>query len=105
MKHRKGRTRFRMITREPIIRPAPKNALAERGKYILGVVEGIGHAGMICAGAFSQMRYALTRRSRTEIVRQLYVCAVKSLPVVTVVAFFIGKWLLYIAGKQSVRIF
>jgi len=49
------------------------------------------------------MRYALTRRSRAEIVRQLYACAVKSLPVVTVVAFFIGMVLALQGYETLVR--
>ena len=50
----------------------------------------VGRAAMICLGAVGAMRFVLVKRSRREIVRQLHACAVKSLPVVSVVAFFIG---------------
>ena len=79
-----------MIVQEPNIRPEPQNLLQAWGQDAIVVVEEIGRATMICVGAFSNMRYMFTKRSRKEIVMQIYVCAVKSLPVVTVVAFFIG---------------
>lgn len=79
-----------MIVRDPRIKAERKGLFAKLGQSVMLVIGKIGRGSMIGIGAFFQMRYALTKRSRREIVRQLYICAVKSLPVVTVVAFFIG---------------
>ncbi len=79
-----------MIVREPTHSSEPQNAVQKVGQGVISTLGEIGKAVMICVGAFSNMRYMLTKRSRDEIVRQFYVCAVKSLPVVTVVGFFIG---------------
>lgn len=56
---------------------------------IRGLME-IGRATTIASGAFASMRFALQKRNRREIVAQMYTGGIKSLPVVTVVAFFIG---------------
>lgn len=92
-----------MIIREPRLRLKPASGLQGLGQSFIAVIGEIGKASMICAGAFANMRYALTRRSRQEIVRQLYVCAVKSLPVVSVVAFFIGMILALQIGIELRR--
>ena len=92
-----------MIVREPVPRPEPRNALQKLGQDFIGVIAEVGKAAMICAGAFANMRYAMTRRSRQEIVRQIHVCAVKSLPVVSVVAFFIGMILALQIGIELRR--
>lgn len=92
-----------MIVREPVPRSEPRNALQKLGQDFIGVIAEVGKAAMICAGAFANMRYAMTRRSRQEIVRQIHVCAVKSLPVVSVVAFFIGMILALQIGIELRR--
>ena len=79
-----------MIVREPTHNSEPQNGVQTVGQNVILVLGQIGKAMMICVGAFSNMRYMLTKRSRGEIVRQIFVCAVKSLPVITVVGFFIG---------------
>ena len=79
-----------MIVREPIIKGERNGVFGRIGQEVMLLIGKIGRGSMIGIGAFAQMRYMLTKRSRREIVRQLYICAVKSLPVVTVVAFFIG---------------
>ena len=79
-----------MIVREPVRRMAPSNALQRLGQRVVVAIAEIGRASAICIGAVAAMRGAAQPRSRREIVRQLHVCAVKSLPVVSVVAFFIG---------------
>jgi phospholipid/cholesterol/gamma-HCH transport system permease protein len=92
-----------MIVREPVPRSEPRNAVQKLGQDFIGVIAEVGKAAMICGGAFANMRYALTRRSRHEIVRQIHVCAVKSLPVVSVVAFFIGMILALQIGIELRR--
>ena len=79
-----------MIVREPVVRPVPTSAVQRLGQRTLAVMGEVGRAAMICLGAVGAMRFVLVKRSRREIVRQLHACAVKSLPVVSVVAFFIG---------------
>ena len=79
-----------MIVREPVVRPTPQSKIQKVGQDALSLLAEVGKAVMICVGAFSNMRFMLTKRSRAEIIRQMYVCAVKNLPVITVVGFFIG---------------
>ncbi len=92
-----------MIVREPMLRPAPKHAIQHLGQFLIGVLGELGRAALICSGAFFNMRFMFTRRSRAEIVRQMYICAVKSLPVVSVVAFFIGMILALQIGIELRR--
>ena len=79
-----------MIVREPIQRMKPRNALQRFGQGIVADVAEIGQAATTCLQAVAAMRHALEPRQRREIVRQMHLCAVKSIPVVSVVAFFIG---------------
>ncbi len=79
-----------MIVREPVVRTVPTSAVQRLGQRTLATLGEVGRAMMICLGSVGAMRFALVARSRREIVRQLHACAVKSLPVVSVVAFFIG---------------
>ena len=79
-----------MIVREPVQRMPPRNALQRLGQRMVAAVAEIGQASTMCIRAVSAMRFALLPRSRREIVRQMHICAVKSIPVVSVVAFFIG---------------
>ena len=92
-----------MIVREPVLRTQPRNALQACGQRVFQIIGEIGRASMICFGGIAQMRYVLRKRSRKEVVRQLHVCAVKSLPVVTVVAFFIGMILALQIGIELRR--
>ena len=79
-----------MIVREPVERPTPRNALQRLGQGVVGAVAEIGWAATTCLRAVAAMRHAFAPRQRREIVRRMHVCAVKSIPVVSVVAFFIG---------------
>jgi len=89
-----------MITREPINLAEPRNGFERLGRWLLlGLVE-VGHAAVICARAFADMRFAFTRRARREIVAQMHICSIQSLHVVTVVAFFIGMILALQIGLE-----
>ncbi len=79
-----------MIIREPVLHEAPTTFFGRFGRVVLSAIAETGRATSICLGGIAAMRYAFTRRNRREIVRQMYQCAVCSLPVVSVVAFFIG---------------
>jgi len=79
-----------MITREPLALPAPDNWIQALGQYVLLQALEVGRAARICGGGFAEMRHALSRRSRHEILMQMYTGGIKSLAVVSVVALFIG---------------
>jgi len=92
-----------MIVREPFDLAEPGNVLERWGRGVLLGTTEVGRAVMICAGAFANMRYAFGRRARREIVAQMHVCAIKSLPVVTIVGFFIGMILALQIGIELRR--
>lgn len=92
-----------MIIQEPLFQEEPKNVFQRIGQAVIATIAEVGKASLICIGAFASMRYAFNKRSRREITRQMYVCAVKSLPVVTVVAFFIGMILALQIGIELRR--
>jgi len=92
-----------MIVRDPVLRLPPKHFIQKIGQYFISVLAEVGKASMICVGAFTNMRFMFTRRARAEIIRQMYISAVKSLPVVSVVAFFIGMILALQIGIELRR--
>ena len=92
-----------MIIREPIIRPRPQNRFQAIGQSVFAIIAEVGRAATICLKGITSMRFALQKRSRKEIVRQIHACAVKSLPVVSVVAFFIGMILALQIGIELRR--
>ena len=75
-----------MIVREPVLREPARSAVQRLGRRVFAILAEVGRAAMICVGAVAAMRFALTKRSRADIVRQMHFCAVRSLPVVSVVA-------------------
>ena len=79
-----------MIIRETPILPPPTSALQSLGRWLIHILAETGRATNIALGSFAAMRHSFTRRSFREIVAQMYVAGVKSLPFGTVVAFFIG---------------
>lgn len=90
-----------MITREPLILPPPRNSMQSIGQEVLLVLVEVGRATQICVGAFAYMRHALSKRARREIVMQMYTGGIKSLPVVTVVAVFIGMIMALQLGVEA----
>ena len=92
-----------MIVREPINLQEPENGFERIGRGILLGLADVGRAATICVGAFANMRFAFGRRARREITAQIHNCALKSLPVVTVVAFFIGMILALQIGIELRR--
>lgn len=79
-----------MITREPVRFEEPRNLFQRMGLVVLKGILEIGRATMIAVGSFASMRFLFQQRSRREAIAQMYSGGIKSLPVVTVVAFFIG---------------
>lgn len=92
-----------MIVREPENRPEPRNLVEALGRKVFTLISEIGRASMICIEGTLDFRYLFRVRARREVVRQLHICAVKSLPVVTVVAFFIGMILALQIGIELRR--
>lgn len=92
-----------MIVREPKIKPTPNTIFGRLGQYILDAVAEVGKATAICFGAFAGINGLLHKRERKEVVSQIYNCAIKSLPVVSLVAFFIGMILALQLGIELRR--
>lgn len=92
-----------MIVREPVQKMPARTALQRLGQGVFALLGEVGRAATICFGAVAAMRHLPGARARKEFVRQLHVCAVKSLPVVSVVAFFIGMILALQLGIELRR--
>jgi phospholipid/cholesterol/gamma-HCH transport system permease protein len=87
-----------VITREPEYFPPSKNSLGSVGRGTLFWCRAIGQAVMLLAMTVLSLRYVFTKRSRREVLGQMFVCGVKSLGVVTIVAVFTGMILALHAG-------
>ena len=79
-----------MITREPEFFPPSRNAFGRVGRSIVFAFRATGQATMLLISAILAMRYMFTKRSRHEILVQMFVFGIKSLGVITVVAVFTG---------------
>lgn len=97
------RLKIFMIVREPVFKPEPTTFISKIGRYLLDVIAEVGRATAICIGSFGGMHGLMRKRERKEVVKQIYNCAIKSLPVVTVVAFFIGMILALQLGIELRR--
>lgn len=92
-----------MIVREPVIRSEANGFFQKIGRWVFVQIEEIGMASMICIHAFLAMRFMFTRRARKEIVAQIYASSIKSIVVMSVVAFFIGMILALQIGLELRR--
>ena len=90
-----------MITREPEYFPPSRNILGRVGRNVLFACMAVGRATILLGHAMMNLRHAFTRRSRREILIQMFVCGVKSLGVVTVVAVFTGMILALYGGIMA----
>ena len=79
-----------MITREPEYFPPAKGPIGAIGRWVLFSCREAGQAMIMLGAAIGSMRFAFTKRARTEIVTQMFMAGIKSLGVITVVAFFTG---------------
>ena len=55
-----------MIVREPIIKGERNGVFGRIGQEVMLLIGKIGRGSMIGIGAFAQMRYMLTKRSRRD---------------------------------------
>lgn len=92
-----------MITREPEFFPPPINRLGQFGRIILLYCRSAGQALRVLAQALLDLRFVFSRRSRAEVLHQLYVTGIKSLGVISVVAMFTGMILALQTGLELRR--
>ncbi len=79
-----------MITREPEFFPPSRNAFGNVGRSVVFAFRATGQATMLLISGIIAMRFMFTKRSRHEILVQMFVFGIKSLGVITVVAVFTG---------------
>lgn len=80
-----------MITREPVYTDDPASTLEGFTRVLLLGVSGIGRAGSMAAQALAGIpQLFASRRRRRELVRQMFLMGIKSLPVISVVGLFTG---------------
>ena len=92
-----------MITREPEYFPPPGNLFGRIGRNVLFFCRSAGQAMLLLSKAVASLRYVFTRRSRHEILVQMFVSGIKSLGVITVVAVFTGMILALQTGIELRR--
>ncbi len=80
-----------MITREPVYTDEPGSMLVSLWRQIILGLGDIGRAGSLTVQALAGIpAMLLSRRGCREMMRQLFIAGIKSLPVVTVVGMFTG---------------
>jgi len=68
----------------------PAHSTRRIGSQVLQLMHDTGHAMFMLFEAVYFVRYALSKRSRSETATQMYITGIKSLAVITVVALFTG---------------
>lgn len=89
-----------MITREPEYFPPSLNAFGRIGRHALFACRSMGRAILLLLRAFGCVRSIRLRRTRREILVQMYVCGLRSLGVITVVGLFMGMILALQTGIE-----
>jgi len=80
-----------MITREPVYTDEPAGALGAIFRKLVLCLGHIGRAGSLIVQALAGFpRLFASERRRRELVRQMFVMGIKTLPVITVVGMFTG---------------
>jgi len=93
-----------MIMREPIPRPEARNSFQALGREALHVVGEAGRCGVLCGQALFAVRHIFRSvRMRQEILTQMYVAGIRSIPVITIVAVFTGMILALQTGLALSR--
>ena len=78
------------ITREPAFDEPPNHLFARLGYTVIRLWQHMGRALLIALAGLGCWRFVPGRRSRHEIVTQMYISGIKSLGVITIVALFTG---------------
>jgi phospholipid/cholesterol/gamma-HCH transport system permease protein len=68
----------------------PVRSAQRVGGAVLQILHNTGHAIFMLLDATASIRFAFSKRSRPEIIAQMYITGVKSLGVISVVALFTG---------------
>ena len=89
-----------MITREPEFFPPSRNIFGSLGRGVVFAFRETGQATLLLFSAIVAMRFMFTKRSRREILVQMFVFGIKSLGVITVVAVFTGMILALQTGIE-----
>ncbi len=92
-----------MITREPEFFDPPLNLFGLIGRKILLTCRNTGRAMLMILQAFAYIRVAFSKRSRHEVLYQMFLTGIKSLGVITVVALFTGMILALQTGLELRR--
>jgi phospholipid/cholesterol/gamma-HCH transport system permease protein len=92
-----------MMTQEPEYYPPPLNLYASVGRRILRNLRGAGRAMLMLLEATWHVRSLFSKRSRHEVLHQMYVTGIKSLGVITVVGMFTGMILALQTGLELRR--
>ena len=79
-----------IITREPEFYDPPLNPFAAFGRRILVNFRNLGQSMLMLCEATFYVPLMFSKRSRQDVLQQLYVTGLKSLGVITVVALFTG---------------
>ena len=81
----------------------PVRSAARVGARTLQLLHNIGHAILMLLDAMGCVRFCFGKRNRQETITQMYVTGIKSLPVISVVALFIGMILALQTGLELKR--
>ena len=78
-----------MITREPVYTDAPANVLDGVRRAAVLVMGNIGRAGSMTLQSLVMIPVLFaSRRSRNELIRQMFIAGIKSLALITIVFVF-----------------
>lgn len=89
-----------MITREPEYFPPSLNMYGRIGRKALFLCRDAGQALILLFDSIISLQHVFKRRSRIEVIMQMYVFGIKSLGVITVVAVFTGMILALQTGLE-----
>ena len=92
------------VVREPMWDDAPSSSLQGVVRHLTKFLASLGWAARILAESVASFPSVVCRRNgRTDLVKQLYVTGIRTLPVVTVVSLFIGMILALQVGLELRR--
>jgi len=91
------------ISREPAWNGVPCGWLGRVFRRLFSTFASLGYAARIAAASAVSFPLVLRRRSRGELVRQLYAASIRTLPVLTVVSLFTGMILALQVGLELRR--
>ena len=92
-----------IITREPEYRLPPGDAIEAAGRKMVSQCRGFGRALVLLADTVRYLPTVFRRRARREVLNQMYVGGVLSIPVITIVAIFTGMILALQTGIELRR--